>query len=107
MKKDSLAFIKHIFTKGLSKDHFLKNQEKQYAVMRALEIIGEATKNIPQSFRHKYPDISWREIAGTRDKLIHLYFGINLDLVWKVIREDIPVLKKQIQEVLEAEKRTV
>ncbi len=73
--------------------------------MRALEIIGEAAKNIPQSFRNKHPDILWKEIAGTRDKLIHLYFGVNLDLIWKVVKEDIPQLKKQIQQILEAEKK--
>lgn len=90
MKKDFLAFVKHIrdavnsieeFTKGLSKDRFLKNEEKQYAVTRALEIIGEATKNTPQSFKNKYPQVPWKKIAGTRDKLIHLYFGVNLDLI--------------------------
>jgi len=114
MKKDPLAFIKHIrdainsiedFTKRLSKDGFLNNQEKQYAVTRALEIIGEAAKNVPQSFREKHANIPWKEIAGTRDKLIHLYFGVNLDLIWKVIKEDLPKLKKQIEEILKQEKK--
>lgn len=114
MRKDSLVFIKHIrdaiglienFTEGISKNSFIINKEKQYAVMRALEIIGEAAKNIPQPFRNKYEIIPWKEIAGTRDKLIHLYFGVNLDLIWKVVKEDIPTLNKQIKEILEAEKK--
>ena len=114
MNKDALVFIQHIrdaidlievFTKDWSKEEFLKNTEKQYAVMRALEIVGEATKNVPSSFRNKHPNIPWKKIAGTRDKLIHLYFGVNVDLIWKVVKEEIPLLKKQIQKILRDEKQ--
>ena len=109
MKKDPKIFIEHIlksisqielFSKGLTKDDFFKNELKQYAIIRAIEIIGEATKNIPASFRNKYPDIEWKKIAGTRDKLTHHYFGIDLDTVWNVIKEHIPKLKKDMEKII-------
>ncbi|MBS3126723.1 DUF86 domain-containing protein [Candidatus Woesearchaeota archaeon] len=111
MKKDEFVFIEHMsnsiknieqFVKGVSKDKFEKDIEKQYAVIRAIEIIGEAVKNISPAFRKKYPKIPWAKIAGMRDRLIHHYFGVRLDRVWEVVKEDIPELKKQIQEILES-----
>ena len=106
--KDPLIFIEHIlenikeiefFTKGLSKEKLIVNKLEQYAVIRALEVIGEAVKNIPIEFRKKYPNIPWKEIAGMKDKLMHHYFGVNLDTVWKVIKDDLPELKKEILEI--------
>ncbi len=114
MKKNELIFIGHIqdsikniedFMSGVSKDHFLKDKEKQYAVIRAIEIIGEATKNLSSNFRKKYSDIPWMKIAGMRDRLIHHYFGVNLERVWEVVKIEAPKLKKQIQNILEAEKK--
>ncbi|MBU2576694.1 MAG: DUF86 domain-containing protein [Nanoarchaeota archaeon] len=105
MSKEPLIFIEHIlesiqniesFIKNSSKNYFLKNKEKQSAVIRQIEIIGEAVKNIPDSFRKKYPDIPWIRIAGMRDKLMHHYFGVDLKTVWKVIKENLPGLKKDI-----------
>lgn len=113
MSKDILIFIEHIldsmnnieaFMKNISKDSFFKNKEKQSAVIRQIEIIGEAVKNIPDYFRNKHPDIPWKDIAGMRDKLMHHYFGVNLDTVWKVIQEDIPDLKTKILKVKEETK---
>ncbi len=110
MKKNDLLFIEHIndsiknaenFVKGVSKDSFLKNKEKQHAVVRAIEVIGEAVKNISLAFRHKYSEIPWAKIAGMRDRLIHHYFGVNIERVWEVVKDDIPLLKKQIQTILE------
>lgn len=105
MKKSSLIFIEHIleniedielFTKKISRRSFLSNKEKQNAVIRSLEIIGEAAKHIPQSIRKKYAKIPWREITGTRDKIIHHYFGVDLELIWKIVKESLPGLKKEM-----------
>jgi uncharacterized protein with HEPN domain len=96
MKKDTSIFLKHIlesiqrieeFTKGISKKNFFDSVQLQDAVIRRLEIIGEATKNIPPEFRKKYADMLWSEMVRTRDKLIHGYFGINVELVWDVIKK--------------------
>jgi len=112
MKKEALVFIKHIlesinriesFIKGVSEESFMNNEEKQSAVVRQLEIIGEAVKNIPLSFRKKYHHTPWSKIAGMRDKLMHHYFGVNLKIVWKVVKDDIPGLKENIKEILEKE----
>lgn len=110
MKKDELIFVEHIqeairnieeFVGNLSKDQFFKEKEKQYAVMRALEIIGEATKNMSPGFKKRYLTIPWEQIAGMRDKLIHHYFGVNLERVWNTVKDDLPKLKKEIKKILE------
>ena len=108
MKRDK-AYLKHIldaisniekFIEGVNKENFLSNVEKQYAVLRGLEIIGEATKNLSEELKKKHPNIPWKEIAGMRDKLIHQYFGVNLDLVWETIKTELPELKNQISRIL-------
>ncbi len=105
MKKEEGVFIEHIidniekiesFTKNISKKSFLENEEKQYAVIRAIEIIGEAVKNLPSLFREKYPKVPWIKIAGMRDKITHHYFGIDLNAVWKVVKEGVLDLKTKI-----------
>ncbi len=89
------------YTSNVDEEEFYENSFVQDAVLRRLEIIGEAVKNIPEDFRTKYPDIPWRQIAGMRDILIHAYFGVNLRRIWKVIKEDIPELKLKILKILE------
>lgn len=110
MKKDPLIFIEHIlecishiesFMKNISEVSFVKNIEKQSAVIRQIEVIGEAVRNLPLDFKRKYFEISWKEIIGMRDKLMHHYFGINLKIVLKTVLEDLPVLKKQLQKIKE------
>jgi len=98
---ESIAKIEE-YTQTVTKDDFLENTQIQDAVLRRLEIIGEAVKNIPSEFRNKYPDIRWKNIAGMRDILIHEYFGVNIDRAWKVVREDIIDLRKKILRVKKA-----
>ncbi|MFQ5532182.1 MAG: DUF86 domain-containing protein, partial [Candidatus Nanoarchaeia archaeon] len=81
---------------NVDKKSFLANKEKQNAVIRSLEVIGEASKNIPKSMAEKYPKIPWKEIIGTRDKITHHYFGVDLELIWKVVQENVPELKREI-----------
>ncbi len=99
--EDILNSIKNIeeFSKNLDKDKFSKDNLRQSAIIRQLEIIGEAVKNIPTSFREKYPRIAWKDIAGFRDILSHAYFGVNLDRVWKIIERDLPKLKEEISRI--------
>lgn len=114
MKKDISIFLEHIlesidkieeFTKGISKADFVGSVKSQDAVIRRLEIIGEATKNLPRSFREKHTDIPWNEIARMRDKLIHGYFGVDLNITWSAVKNDLPGLKKKIKIVLEQESK--
>ena len=79
-------------------EQFFADEKTAFAVMRALEIIGEATKNIPQSIKENYPDIPWKEMAGIRDKLIHDYFGVDLEVVWNTATEDLFELKEKVDE---------
>ncbi|MEM2150252.1 MAG: DUF86 domain-containing protein [Candidatus Bathyarchaeia archaeon] len=71
-------------------------------MIRSIEVIGEAAKHIPKSIRDKYPSIPWRKMAGMRDKLIHEYFGVDIKILWKTIKKDIPPLKPLMQNILES-----
>ncbi len=113
MKKDELIYLNHIldcidkiqnYTFEINKDEFLAKPIIQDAVIRNLEIIGEATKHLTQEFRSKYPKIEWKKIAGMRDKLIHDYIGVDILAVWGVVEEIIPKFHGQILEIIEIEK---
>jgi len=95
---DSIAKIEK-YTKDINENKFLTDTQIQDSVLRRLEIIGEAVKNIPDDFRNKYPQIPWKRIAGLRDVLIHEYFGVNLRRAWKVAKEDIVGLKQEMLKV--------
>jgi len=100
--RDILEEIKAIekFVEGMDFENFKEDDKTSSAVIRKFEIIGEATKNIPQNIKERYPHIPWREMAGFRDKLIHFYFGIKYDIVWDTIKLRLPDLKKNIEKVL-------
>ena len=109
MKKDPCIFLGHIleccsridrFLEDVPRKKFLVNEEKQSAVIRQIEIIGEAVKNLPLALRRKHVDIPWRDIAGMRDKLLHCYFGVDLITVWKACKEDVPTLHRKVQKIM-------
>ncbi len=110
MKRTQEIYISDIFEAIKSVEKFMEdvewenfriNDEKQSAVFRKLEIIGEAASHISPASRKKYSDIPWRQICAFRNKIIHEYFGINAQRVWNIVEDDLPVLKKQIEKILE------
>ena len=84
------------FSRGITFEQFRDNREKQFAIIHALEIVGEAAKQIPVQVRGEYPDIPWRDIAGMRDRLIHGYFSVNLERLWNTVQEDLPRLEDRL-----------
>jgi len=84
------------FTNSMSCEDFESDKKTLYAVIRCLEIIGEAVKKIPINIREKYPEIPWKEIGGMRDKLIHEYFGVDIETIWDTIHEDLSPLKESV-----------
>lgn len=99
--KDILAAVESIeaFVKGMSFEEFCADDKTTSAVIRKFEIIGEATKQIPDRVRRQYPDIPWKHMAGMRDRLIHFYFGVDYQLVWAAIKQRLPRLKQEMQKV--------
>jgi len=91
------------YTQKLAEADFYSNRQVQDAIVRRLEIIGEAVKNIDEDFREKYPQIPWKKIAGMRDIIAHEYFGVKLDRVWEVVKKDLPYLKQRMLLIKRAE----
>ncbi len=109
MQRDEHVYLRHVldaivrverYTEGVDDRKFRDELLVQDGVIRQLEIIGEAVKQLSVAFRKQHPQVPWQDIAGTRDKLIHHYFGVSLDKVWLMVERDIPVLKKQVTEIL-------
>ena len=89
------------FIQGMTLNQFLADEKTSFAVIRALEIIGEATKKIPNEIRTMHSDIPWKEMAGIRDKLVHDYFGVDLEVVWNTASDDLLGLKEKIQKAIQ------
>ena len=110
MKTDQSAFLNHIldaikkiekYTKGIDEEAFKKNDLVQDGVIRQIEIIGEAVKRLSNDIKSQSPDVPWQDIAGMRDKLIHDYFGVDIDTVWLTVQKDIPFFKREIKRIIE------
>ncbi|MCX6251927.1 MAG: DUF86 domain-containing protein [Bacteroidetes bacterium] len=97
---DECTFVVHSVPDNVSFDDFMTDEEKKRAIVRSLEIIGEATKNIPVDFKLKYTGIEWKQMSGMRDRLIHDYFGVDYYIVWDVVRNKIPTLKESIEAIV-------
>jgi len=109
VKREILDYIEDIisamdkamdFVKNMSYEEFTRDDKTVYAVVRAIEIIGEAVKNIPGNVRKNYPEIPWKDMAGMRNKVIHEYFGVKLNIVWRTVKEEIPPLKPLFEKIL-------
>ena len=112
MSLSSIEYLRHILDetiylshqiRGLSKKQFLQDETLKRAFVRSIEIIGEASKQVTEDIRQKYPQIQWKAMAGMRDRLIHGYFGIDYDIVWDVLIQKIPKLNESIKDILEKE----
>lgn len=110
MSKLPEEYLKHILdevnylintSKGLNESVFAKDETLQRAFARSLEIIGEATKNLPEEYKQENSVVDWKSVAGMRDKLIHHYFGVDYEIVWDVIKNEIPKLKLNIEKLIE------
>ena len=106
MKRDDTVYLNHIldameeYTHGLSESEFFSNSMAHDAVIRQLEIIGEAANNISAGFQEKHSKVPWGEMVGIRNKTIHEYFNVNFAIVWDTIQDDLPVLKKSIKKLI-------
>ena len=107
-RKGDLVFIEHIlesinaikdFSRKIHKEELISNRLKQSAIVREIEVIGEAVKNISESLKDKHPEVEWKEITGTRDKMIHHYFGVDINIIFEIIKKDIPNLKRKIEKI--------
>jgi uncharacterized protein with HEPN domain len=109
MKRDPRVYLDDIldamnkaemFVAGMSYEQVENDLRTHYAITRALEIVGEATRRLADSFREQYPDVPWRDMAGMRDRIIHGYDNVKLRIVWDVVKQDIPQVRPLIEQIL-------
>ncbi len=109
MKKDDTVYLRHIldaiemiegYTRGLSENEFYAHAMAKDAVVREIEIIGEAANNISDEFRHQHPEIPWAKMIGIRNKIVHEYFNVNFPIVWDTTQGDLPLLKQALKKLL-------
>jgi uncharacterized protein with HEPN domain len=109
MKRDDTVYLLHIldaiasveeYTRGMSENEFLGNSMAHDAVVRQIEIIGEAARNVSDEFQEKHPNLPWMKMIGIRNKIIHEYFNVNYAIVWDTIKDDLPTLKKNIKKIV-------
>ena len=104
---DECLYVRSVITDEMQMEQFLQDETLKRAVTRSLSIIGEATKKIPTDVKYAWQSISWRQMAGMRDRLVHDYMGVNYYIVWDVAKNIIPELTNQIQEVIDASQEQV
>jgi uncharacterized protein with HEPN domain len=92
------------FVRGFSFEQFAGDKRTFNAVVRSLEVIGEAAKNVPDEIRRQYPLVPWKEMAGMRDKVIHFYFGVNKEAVWIAVKERIPAVRPMVEKIMQDQK---
>lgn len=111
MKKDDSVYLHHIidafaliehYMDNVSHEEFLRNRLLQDGVIRQLEVMGEAARNISEDLRIEHPQIPWRQMIGLRNRMIHAYFNIDLQIIWEIVKGDIPDLKQKMKQLLDA-----
>ena len=114
MSRSQLEYLRHILdeteylvahSRGMSREQLMRDETVKRAFVRSVEIIGEASKQVTEAFRQKYPNVEWRAMSGMRDKLVHEYFGVDYDIVWDVVTSKIPRLRREIELILQEEDR--
>jgi len=112
MSRSPLEYLRHILdeadylvssTGALTREQFLADETAKRAFARSVEVVGEAAKHVSQELRDRYPDVEWRAMAAMRDKVIHQYFGADYEIVWDVALNKIPLLRRQMIHILQAE----
>ena len=111
MKKDDSVYLHHIidafvliehYMDNVSHEEFLRNRLLQDGVIRQLEVMGEAARNLSEDLRNEHPQIPWRQMIGLRNRMIHAYFNVDLQIIWEIVQGDIPDLKQKMKQILDA-----